>query len=264
MDQRRQFVIAWRSHEMSRAAVRRLFGISRQIGYKWAARFKLRLRWRDIEPRSRGPKSSPRATPARLVKLTIAEKRRHRTWGPVPLKRLLETKWPKLTRPSASTVGAILKREGWAQPRQRRHRVAPRTQPFSKCHEPNDVWCIDFKGQFAMKDGRVCYPLTVMDAASRYRFAVVGFLSPNLESFRSVVEDLFRQYGLPKAIRSDNGEPFASVPAAAGLTGLSAWWAKLGFKLERIDPGKPQQNARHERMHLTLMFDTCRVRMALH
>jgi len=258
LDQRKEFVIAWRSHAMSRAALCRLYGIAPSTGYKWAQRFKRRLRWVDIEERSRRPNRSPNRTPLKLVKLIVAEKRRYPSWGPVPLRKLLMDKWPKLPWPTTSTVGAILKREGLVRQRTYRSRAAPRTRPFLFAREPNDVWCIDFKGQFQTKDGRLCYPLTVMDAASRYLLACVAFVSPSLENVRPAVEDLFRSHGLPKAIRSDNGEPFASTSAAAGLTQLSAWWAKLGIRLERIDPGHPQQNGRHERMHLTLKNETCR------
>jgi len=167
------------------------------------------------------------------------------------------THWPQHEWPAAATIGAILKRHGMVQARRRRYRVAPRTRPFSACREPNDVWCVDFKGEFATSDGRSCYLLTVMDAASRYLLACVGFHEPTADNVHGVFVALFRKFGLPKAIRSDNGEPFASVSKAAGLTKLSAWWARLGIKLERIDPGEPQQNGRHERMHLTLKQATC-------
>jgi transposase InsO family protein len=159
--------------------------------------------------------------------------------------------------PAVSTIGAILKRSGMVKPRRKRLHAAPRTKPFSRCREPNDVWCVDFKGQFPTRDGRLCYPLTVMDAASRYLLACVALHHPTLENVRRIFVELFKKYGLPKAIRSDNGEPFASTSTAAGLTQLSAWWARLGICLERIDPGKPQQNGRHERMHLTLKEYAC-------
>jgi putative transposase len=242
---------------MSRAALCRLYGIVPSTGYKWAKRFRRRRRWEDVEDRSRRPHHSPNQTSRRLVKLIVAEKRRYPSWGPVPLRKLLKRKWPKLPWPATSTVGAILKREGLVRTRTYRSRVAPRTKPFLSVREPNDVWCIDFKGQFETRDGRLCYPLTVMDAASRYLLACVALGSPSLANVRSVVEELFTTYGLPKAFRSDNGEPFASTSSAAGLTRLSVWWAKLGIRLERIDPGKPQQNGRHERMHLTLKNATC-------
>lgn len=257
VDQRRRFILEWRGGQMSRTALCRLFGITRQTGYKWANRFKRSLKWEDAEDRSRRPHRSPRATPTKLVRLILSQRKQFPLWGPVPIRKRLQLYWPQITWPAASTIGAILKRHGMVPARQRRHRLPPRTQPFSACREPNDVWCIDFKGQFETRDGRLCYPLTIMDAASRYLLACVGFHSPTLENVRAVVEGVFRRYGLPKAIRSDNGEPFVAVGAPAGLSQLSAWWARLGIRLERIDPGKPQQNGRHERMHLTLKISTC-------
>ncbi|HEY2385661.1 MAG TPA: integrase core domain-containing protein [Candidatus Binatia bacterium] len=257
MDQKRQFVLEWRSHAVSRAALCRLFGISRQTGYKWVRRFERALRWEDLEEHSRRPHDHPQTTRRMLVQRIIDERRRLPLWGPIPLRKRLQTKWPKIPWPAASTIGAILKREGLVVRRGRPRGMPPRTHPFATCREPNDVWCIDFKGHFAVQNGQRCYPLTVMDAATRYLLACVGFRSPDLANVRRVVEALFQTYGLPTAMRSDNGEPFACITAPAGLTQLSAWWAKLGIRLERIDPGKPQQNGRHERMHLTLKQATC-------
>ena len=257
MDQKCQFVLAWRSHTVSRAALCRLFGISRQTGYKWVRRFEQRRSWLDLVDHSRRPRSHPATTARLLVARIVAERRRLPLWGPIPLRKRLQTKWPAMAWPAGSTIGAILKREGLVLPRARSRGMPPRTQPFAKCRDPNDLWCIDFKGDFALQNGRRCYPLTVMDAASRYLLACVGFHTPDYANVRRVLEDLFRMYGLPKAMRSDNGEPFACTSAPAGLTQLSAWWAKLGIRLERIAPGKPQQNSRHERMHLTLKEYAC-------
>jgi transposase InsO family protein len=254
MQQREQFLSAWMSHQVSRTTLCQLFGISRQTGYKWVKRYK---EDRSLEERSRRPKTSPTTTRRTLVKLILSQRRQFPRWGPVPIRKRLTMHWPQHEWPAASTIGAILKRHGMVPARRRRHRAAPRTRPFSACREPNDVWCVDFKGEFATSDGRTCYPLTVMDAASRYLLACVGFHQPTADNVHGVFVELFRKFGLPKAIRSDNGEPFASVSKAAGLTRLSAWWARLGIKLERIDPGEPQQNGRHERMHLTLKQATC-------
>jgi len=256
MDQRRRFVLEWRSGTVSKTALCQLFGISRQTGYKWATRFKRARKWSAIEEQSRRPHSSPNATPTKLVKLILSQRRQFPLWGPVPIRKRLQTLWPQHAWPAPSTIGAILKRHGMVPDRRRRHRVGPRTRPFATCREPNDVWCVDFKGQFEMTNGKTCYPLTVMDGASRYLLACVGFHSPSLENVRGVFVELFKAYGLPKAIRSDNGEPFAST-GAGGLSQLSVWWTKLGIRVERIDPGKPQQNGRHERMHLTLKVATC-------
>src|SRR5262249_54514712 len=161
MDQRRRFILEWRSGTMSRSALCKLFGISRQTGYKWARRFETEKKWSAIEERSRRPHRSPSATPTKLVKLILSQRRQFPTWGPVPIRKRLQTHWPHLPWPSASTIGAILKRNGMVPDRQRRHRVAPATRPFLACREPNDVWCVDFKGHFRTGDGRFCYPLTV-------------------------------------------------------------------------------------------------------
>ena len=254
VDQRRQFLSDWFAHKINKSTLCALYGISRQTGYKWVRRAENE---RSYEEKSRRPKRSPNATPAKLVRLILSQKRQFPLWGPIPIRKRLQTHWPQHKWPSASTIGSILKRNGMVKPRRKRLRVPPRTRPFSACREPNDVWCVDFKGHFRMRNGKVCYPLTVMDAASRYLLACGGSHAPTLDNVRLVFVELFTKFGLPKAIRSDNGEPFASVSAAAGLTQLSAWWAKLGIKLERIDPGEPQQNGRHERMHGTLKQATC-------
>lgn len=254
MSQRAQFLSEWTWQRMSRTALCATFGISRQTGYKWARRYREE---RSSEEKSRRPHSHPKTTPKKLVERILSLRRRFPLWGPVPIRAHLVELWPDTTWPSASTIGAVLKRHGLVKARRMRARVPPRTRPFLACREANDVWCVDFKGQFTMRDGRLCYPLTVMDAASRYLLACVAMHEPTMENVKRVFVALFQRYGLPKAMRSDNGEPFASVSAAAGLTKLSAWWARLGIRLERIDPGEPQQNGRHERMHLTLKQATC-------
>ena len=242
---------------MSRTALCELFGISRETGYKWIRRFERSKDWREVEDRSRRPHDSPNATPASLISRAVQMRKKYPRWGPVKLRQLLYQRWPREPWPSASTIGAILKREGLVRDRRWRRRLPVRTRPFAACREPNDLWCIDFKGQFKLGDGRICYPLTVMDAVTRFLLACVAFHAPTLANVRAALEQLFRRYGLPKAFRSDNGEPFASTTSAGGLTQLSAWWARLGIRIERIDPGKPQQNGRHERMHLTLKQETC-------
>lgn len=254
MSQRQQFLDEWFSRKATRTALCATFGISRETGYKWARRYE---QDRSIAEKSRRPRSHPRATPAKLVRLIVSQKKQFPLWGPVPIRKRLMTHWPQHEWPSASTIGAVLKRHGLVKPRRVRRRAPPRTRPFRTCRNANDVWCVDFKGDFTMRDGRVCYPLTVIDAASRYLLACVGFHEPTAKNVEKVFVELFRTHGMPKTIRSDNGEPFASVSAAAGLTKLSAWWVRLGIQLERIDPGKPQQNGRQERMHQTLKQYTC-------
>lgn len=254
MDQRASFISDWLSHKMTMTALCELYGISRQTGHKLVRRHK---QDRRVDEKSRRPKSHPKTTPKKLVKLIIAQRKQFPLWGPAKIRARLRHHWPQHRWPAVSTIGAILKREGMIEPRRVRLKVTPRTRPFGRVREPNDLWTVDFKGDFTMGNGRRCYPLTVTDSASRYLLACVGLHAPTLASVRSVFVELFRRHGLPRAIRSDNGEPFASMSPAAGLTQLSAWWARLGIRLERIDPGKPQQNGRHERLHLTLKKATC-------
>jgi transposase InsO family protein len=256
MDQRMQFVIEYRSGTLSIAELCLLYGISRQTGHKWINRFSPRIGQASLEERSRRPLHSPEATPALLVQRIIARREQFPSWGARKVLSLLELQWPKVDWPHPTTVNDILKRHGLIRARKRRPRIPPRTRPFSQCKEPNDVWCLDFKGHFRTGDGDVVYPLTVMDAASRFLLACVPLRAPEGAPVRDAFEQLFRTYGLPKALRCDNGEPFIAARSPAGLSRLSAWWVKLGIRVERIDPGKPQQNGRHERMHLTLKIDT--------
>jgi putative transposase len=156
--------------------------------------------------------------------------------------------------PVTSTIGELLQRAGLVQPRRHRRRTPPSTQPFAQCTAPNDLWCIDFKGQFRVGE-RLCYPLTVTDGASRFILGIDALTSTKTAPARVVLERIFRQYGLPAAIRSDNGVPFAST-GAGGLSQLSVWWVRLGIWPDRIEPASPQQNGRHERMHLDLKHET--------
>jgi putative transposase len=253
MEEKKEFILQWWSGTMSRSTLCELYGISRQTGYKWARRFAESRDWTSLEEQSRRPLSNFFSTPKRLVARIVQARKQFPRWGPVTLRAHLVRHEPWIPWPAPSTIGDILKRHGLVRPRRKRPRAPPKTRPFAVCREPNDLWCIDFKGHFEMGDGRICYPLTVMDAASRFLLACVAFHSPSLVNVQEVLYDLFRTYGLPKVIRSDNGEPFVCVTAVGGLTRLSVGWVKLGIRLERIDPGKPQQNGRHERMHGTLM-----------
>src|SRR5206468_3961420 len=172
-------------------------------------------------------------------------------WGPKKVVDYLGREQPEMDWPVDSTAGEILKRAGLVQPRLRRHRVAPYTQPFGECEGPNQSWSADFKGDFRLGNGRRCYPLTLSDNFSRYLLLCRGLERPSHEAVRPWFEWVFREYGLPEAIRTDNGAPFASL-AMGGISQLSKWWIRLGIKPERIRPGKPAQNGRHERMHRTL------------
>jgi putative transposase len=253
MDERIKFVLERRSGDVGMAALCRAFGISRQTGYKWLKRFAEVGELSKLTERSRRPKSHPLTTPLSVQRLLLDARRRHPHWGPRKLRTWLQRRGADV--PAASTIGEILKRNGLVKPRHRRRRATPSTQPFRECTAPNDIWCIDFKGEFRTDDGSWCFPLTITDAFSRYIVCCTAVRATDTASVRRVVTHSFRELGLPSAMRSDNGPPFAST-GAAGLSQLSVWWLKLGIRLERIEPGKPQQNGRHERMHLTLKCET--------
>jgi len=181
----------------------------------------------------------------------VALKQRHPRWGPVTLREYLKHEQPDQSWPAASTIGSMLAARGLVVPRKQRSRTPPYGQPFAKVAAANDVWSIDFKGNFVLGDAKVCYPLTISDNYSRYLLCCKGMLEPRHAPVKTQLEHAFREHGLPRALRSDNGPPFASV-AVGGLSQLSIWCIKLGVMPERIAPGKPQQNGRHERMHRTL------------
>jgi len=230
------------------------YGISRETGYVWKRRYTAEGA-SGLEERSRAPRVHGQATPAELVVRLIEARKRKPYWGPKKLLAILSAEAPDLAWPSPSTAAEILRREGLSKPRRRRRRALTVEQPFAAVAAANDAWCIDFKGWFRTGDGRRCDPLTVTDAFSRYLLGL-DIVEPVTEAVEPVLDQLLREHGLPRAIRSDNGPPFAST-GAGGLTRLSARWAKMGIQLERIYPGQPQQNGRHERMHKTLKAETC-------
>lgn len=227
------------------------------ISTKTARKFKRRFEERGLPglvDQSRAPLHIPHKTPPELAKMILAERERHPTWGPKKLKVALERRYRR-SFPAASTIGDVLARAGLVTQRSRRtrHPSAPTTLRIAKT--PNDLWCIDYKGQFRLGDGSYCYPLTITDQFSRYLLGVEAMPAISDEAAREVCQDLFRRFGLPRAIRSDNGVPFASRGLAA-LTKLSAYWVLLGIRLERIRPAHPEENGRHERMHRTLKLET--------
>lgn len=230
------------------------YGISRKTGYKWVVRYH-ELGIEGLQDQSRKPHHHPLKTPYAVRQAIVQLRDQRDPPGPKKLQVLLGKKYPQLDIPSKTTIYNILKEEGLIRPQRRRKRVPAGQKPFSPVHEPNDVWSVDFKGQFKTQDGTWCYPLTVMDHDARYLLACQSFSGPQFEPTREVFEALFREYGLPWRIRSDNGAPFAST-SPAGLSRLSVWWIRLGIMPERIDRGKPQQNANHERMHRTLKAAT--------
>jgi transposase InsO family protein len=231
------------------------YGIARKTGHKLKARYEAQGALGLLE-QSRAPKSIPHKTPPEVVALIIAERHKHPSWGPKKLKDVLERRLG-VSLPSANTLGHVLARAGLVERRKTRARHKSMGTGLRVATAPNDLWCIDYKGQFRLGNGSYCYPLTVTDQYSRYLLGCEGMAAISDEGAREVCEDLFRANGLPAAIRSDNGTPFAST-GLAGLTKLSAYWLRLGIALERIKPAHPEQNGAHERMHRTLKRETAR------
>ena len=256
MDQRFLFVQDVIEGHESQAALCRWYGISRPTGRKWLRRYREDGLYGLLD-RSRAARRHPNEMAAELAAMILTVRRTHGTWGPRKLRAWLSDRYPGCPWPAASTIGDLLRRHGLAVPRRRRPRTPPGTEPFRQCRGANDLWCVDFKGWFRTGDGRRCEPLTVSDAWSRYLLRCQAMERIRQEAVRTVLESAFREYGLPRAIRTDNGPPFAGR-ALGGLTQLSVWWLKLGLSVERIDPGEPQQNGRLERLHRTLKAETAR------
>jgi putative transposase len=252
-DQRVRFVCAALRGDMSLASVCRVYGISRETGYKWIERY-TNGGLAALGDASRAPHRQACAMAPEVSAAIVALRRSRPFWGPKKLLAVLERDQPGVSWPALSTIGDLLRREGLIVPRARRRSALPATRPFAAATAPNELWCIDFKGWFRTRDGRRCDPLTVTDAVSRYLFTC-EIVTPDGAGVQPACERLFRERGLPVALRMDNGPPFAST-GAGGLTRLAVSWVKLGIRLERIDPGCPQQNGRHERMHRTLKAET--------
>lgn len=228
-------------------------GISRETFYVWKRRRAGgEPHW--FEERSHAVLSCPHAMADCLAEHIIATRRRFPHFGPKKVKAWLERERPELAWPAASTIGDLLKREGLVEPRRRRRRAIAQGEVVAPARAPNEEWAIDFKGWFRTRDGTRCDPLTVTDAASRY-LVEVRIVDPTWVGVRAALERVFKDIGLPDAIRSDNGAPFGST-GAGGLSTLSVWWLKLGIEPRYIPPASPQDNGRHERMHRTLKAQT--------
>jgi transposase InsO family protein len=233
------------------------FGISAKTGYKWVARFA------EAGPAGLADRSHRRHTLSHQVTTDVAAavlacRRQHPTWGPRKLRVVLATHEPAIGWPAASTIGELLRRAGLSARRRRRVPVPPSPRALAiPPAVPNALWCADFKGQYRLATGADCYPLTITDHASRFLLGCTGLASTQTAPTQRVFRRVFETYGLPAALRTDNGVPFAST-AIAGLSPLSVWWIRLGIRPERIAPGCPQQNGRHERMHLTLKKEATR------
>jgi putative transposase len=252
-DEKVRFIAAYLKGEETMTQLCETFGISREWGYELLRRFRAEG-VSGLESRSRAPRQPGHAMSRAIAGEIIRLRCEHPHWGPKKLRAFLQARVPQLSWPAPSSIGDLLRRQGLSEPRKRRRTLVPLTQPFAPVRAPNDLWCIDFKGWFRTGDGQRCDPLTLTDCDSRM-ILTCRVVEPTTEGVQPVVDIALREHGLPFAIRSDNGPPFAST-SAGGLTRLAVHWVKLGIKLERTDPAAPQQNGRHERMHGTLKAET--------
>lgn len=254
MIERQRFIDAYLAGGYTMTELCELYGISRKTGYKFVERFQTEGLM-GLQDRSRAPHHSPQQMDEEIGVMFISARRAHPTWGPRKLRAWLERKHPELSFPATSTIGDLLSREGMVKSRRRARPRYVERRDVAPVSAPNELWNADFKGQFRLGDGTYCYPLTVSDTLSRYLLGCQALESTSEFGARRQFERLFRKYGLPWAIRSDNGPPFSS-PGLAGLSRLSVWWIKLDIQPVLIMPGRPEQNGSHERMHKTLKAET--------
>jgi putative transposase len=254
VDERMRFVLEQERGLHTMTELCEAYHIARETGYYWLRRYQ-QGGLEALQDRDRAPRQHPNQTPEEIEEAVLELRRAHMSWGPRKLKRVLEREEPRRPWPAASTIGALLAREGLVVGRKKRRRTPPYTQPFALAEAPNRVWCADFKGWFRTGDGERIDPLTITDACSRYLLRCQSVEKTDGQRVRTIFEAAFRECGLPWAMRTDNGAPFASR-AVAGLSRLAVWWMKLGIVPERIAAGHPEQNGRHERMHRTLKQET--------
>ncbi len=259
MSQREEFVrlVHQRRHPITELCV--AFGISEKTAHKWLSRFH-EEGVAGLADRSHVPHLAPHQISSRVRREITRLREQHPSWGARKLRALLARTSPEITWPASSTIGELLRREGLVRPSRRRRASygAPLDSGLTIARAPNDVWTTDFKGEFRLGPGPYCYPLTVLDAQSRYLLGCTALLSTATVPVKVVFTRLFERFGLPEIIRSDNGVPFASSLSLGRLSTLSVWWIRLGIRPERITPGHPQQNGQHERMHKTLKAESTR------
>ena len=254
MEERARFIMEFSSGRDSFTSICRKYGISRETGYKWVQRFK---KSGCIEEHSRAPHTCPHKTPEETVRLLLLLREENPCWGPKKLVKILSDEYGIDVPPAPSTAGEILKKHGLiTESRKRRRQSAGRLRrhELSNPTTINDVWSVDYKGWFRLGDRSVCHPFTVSDIFSRYVLACTCFPRQTLEGTKEAMKVVFGEYGLPLVIRMDNGTPFGST-GLGGLTQLSLWWIRLGIAVDFIEPGKPEQNGCHERMHRSLKLE---------
>src|SRR5256885_4117558 len=230
------------------------YGIARETGYVWLRRYRA-YGLAGLLEHSHAAHRHANQTPEEIERMVLELRQAHMRWGPGKLKCISERDEPGRSWPAVSTIGALLQREGLVVARKKRWRTAPYTQPLAHADESNRVGCADFKGWFHTSNGERIDPLPISDAHSRYLLRCQAVEKTDTARVQAIFEAAFREHGMPQAIRTDNGPPFASR-ALAGLSRLAVWWIKLGIVPERIAAGHPEQNGRHERMHRTLKQET--------
>lgn len=256
MNEKTQFIADYLRGTLGMTELCNHYGISRKTGYKWIDRY-LKQGPQGLEERARAPRTCPHKTPEKLERLIVEARRLHPSWGARKLLAFLSGKHPTLPWPARSTVNDVLNRHDLIPVKRRSRKLGHPGKPSQHMDAPNHTWGADFKGQFKTRNGRYCYPLTVTDGCSRFLLECRALLTTAVVPSQTVFTAVFREYGLPDRIRTDNGVPFASN-ALGRLSALSAWWIRLGIYPELIEPGQPQQNGRHERMHRTLKAETTR------
>jgi len=254
MEEKLRFVLEYEQGQRTMRELCQRYEISRETGYVWLRRYRA-ASWEGLLEQSRATRRHGNQTPEKIEQMVLDLREAHSRWGPRKLKRVLEREEPGRKWPAASTIGALLKREGLVVGRRKRRKTPAYTEPLAHADGSNRVWCADFKGWFRTGDGERIDPLTITDAHSRYLLRCQAVDKMDTARVQAIFEAAFREFGLPVAIRTDNGAPFAST-AIAGLSRLAVWWIKLGIVVERIEAGHPEQNGRHERMHRTLKQET--------
>ena len=250
MDQRMLFIVDYLSGRYTKKGLCRHYGISRPTGDKWIDRYRTHGR-EGLDDLSRRPGYHPDTTAPEIVERIIETKLAHQSFGPKKVMDRLRALEPDEVWPADSTAGKILKRNHLVRERRQRRRVPPDPRALVHCNAPAQSWSADFKGDVPLANGKRCYPLTLTDNHSRFILQCRALSHPTTDAVKPWFEWVFREYGLPETLRTDNGPPFASV-AAGGLSQLSKWWIRLGIRPERIRPAKPSENGRHERMHRSL------------
>ena len=256
MDQKVRFIADYQRGLFPVSELCDRYGISRRTGYKWIDRYETH-RPTGLHDLSRRPHSCPHQTPSDVTEALLEARRRHPRWGAKKLLRIVSRRHPHWEWPARSTTCDILKRHGLVPKSRRRPRLGHPGRPDTPMRAPNEIWTADFKGHFRTRDGLYCYPLTIVDGYSRFLLGCQGLRSTKHDDSRPVFLRLFKEYGLPQIIRTDNGVPFATT-ALGRLSLLSIWWIHLGIYPELIEPAHPEQNGRHERMHRTLKAETTR------